>query len=157
MGLFSTASDSKSEDNRIATTDDSQVQFVRGKGVQAQPGSVAIGSKGKYVSPGSMDLSGVKGDITFNSLDAELAATALERLESQSGLFANSLRDVIDSNTAAASESGQATAGLLENVLGRLSELSESSQTEGDSGRNKIILYVVLAVIAVFGLMVWKK
>lgn len=46
---------------------------------------------------------------------------------------------------------GTATAGLtqsLQDILNRVGDLAENKQTEGESGRNKTVLYIVLAAVA---------
>lgn len=59
-----------------------------------------------------------------------------------------SLGSILDkfnqSSTATATASGQ----NLDKVLAQLAPLAESKQTDGQSGQNKTVLYIVLAIAA---------
>jgi hypothetical protein len=48
-------------------------------------------------------------------------------------------------------------ASTLSTVLGAFAPLAASQQTQGDTERNKIILYVALAALAAVGLIAYRK
>jgi len=81
-------------------------------------------------------------------LNAQALAQATESENLQQILSSQS--DIIQ---AGASQS----TSLVGQILSKLGELAESKQTEGESGRNQIVLWVVLGVLAVAALLVWTK
>lgn len=73
--------------------------------------------------------------------------------------FGHTLRDVLETQSSGLGDvlnrQNEASTGLLSQIGDKISALAESKQTEGDSGRNKIILYVVGGVLLVIALAVF--
>lgn len=134
MGLFGIDSTSNATDNRMTVSDNGIA--VRGKGTVAEQGALVVSNGGRYNS-GILVGRNNSGTITVND------TAALEDLAAQS--------------TGTLGDALAGSGSLLSNALGKISDLSESSQTGGASEQNKIILYIVLGVLAVFGLIFYVR
>jgi len=86
-----------------------------------------ITQRGGALGEGATNVTG-RARLTINTLDADLARSALE-----------SSRDIF----------GQA--------LSQIGSLAESKQTEGEAGRNKIMMWVALAALAVVAIVFWRS
>lgn len=82
------------------------------------------------------DLSGVKGDVTYT-------------VTNTSGVTEAGIASLVDQFSTSSKDT-------VEKVLGTVGALAENKQTDGDASRNKIVLYAVLAVVALLGVFVWK-
>jgi hypothetical protein len=86
------------------------------------------------------DFSGANvHDVNIETADPELVAKALEEVTRLSNNFSGTV------------------AGLNADVLDKITELSLSKQTDGETERNKTILYIALAGLAVLGLWTWRQ
>lgn len=84
-----------------------------------------------------------------------LGKRASVTLDLGNGDLARDLVGVVDSTSQRATDTITATIG---DALKEISKLTESSQTGGDSERNKIILYVVLGVLGLLAaVFYWRK
>lgn len=139
VGPFSTESTSKNTtvDNDLVGTD------------QAIVFNVATGKKGasKILAPGATTID-IKGDF---SADPAVLQNALNFGQQQSTTFTDALKDIISGASAATAGQAKTLQEVFSKSIDKISALSESAQTEGDTDRNKIILYVVLGLLAVVG------
>jgi hypothetical protein len=122
-------------DNRVANTATDEAQLAM--------------DQGQIINPYGIGISGTTG-TTLNFQDTEVVTKALDNITALALGFQEGLGDYV----------GQATKAISANTadaLGYVTGLSESRLTDGDSSRNRIILYVVLAVLAVFGLIFWRR
>jgi len=88
-----------------------------------------------------VDVAGasIGGDVTVTTADPELVGKALEEVTRLSSGFAGTVAD------------------LNQGVLDKISELALSAQTEGETERNKTILYIALAGLGVLGIWAYRK
>lgn len=114
-----------------------QRKTASGSGIVQEGGALGEGAiSGKQIAQdGSVIIRGGKGALTVNTLDAEFAKSALSSVGDLSRQQTNTL--------------GQ--------VLTEISSLAESKQTEGEAGRNKIMMWVALAALAVVAIMFWRQ
>ena|ERR1044071_1883704 len=116
------------------------------------------GANSNVLGQGALQVSGQgKANFDIQNVDKDVIAA-----------FGGTLADVLHGQAQAEtdrtaslqsllSNQSDQSSTLLESIGKQLSALAENKQTEGDSGRNKIVLYVVLAVLAVIGLLIWRK
>lgn len=104
----------------------------QGQGIINQ-GALAIGGYGNNLSNAAITV----------GYDAAQFQNALQSVGSN-------LSNALNSQSAA----GQST---LNSVLDRISTLAENRQTDGDSSRNKIVLWIVLGVLALVGFVFTRK
>lgn len=165
--FLSADSESNAYDQRAAAAD--QAALAYGKG--SQVGTVNVGPKGK-MQTGGLDVSGAtvgKGGtlaLTFN--DPSAFQDALQVVEDVTNKNTDALNAALsasgDTLNAALSASGdqlnqalQATSDQIKTALGQIAGLTESSQTGGDSGRNKIILWIVMGLLGLVGLIFYFR
>jgi hypothetical protein len=118
-------SSAQATDKRIAATD--QAQVVQGRGQIINPGGVAYGNF--KIGKGAV--------VSFESNADEIAADALNRVSQLGETFTQSLSSLqADANSRNAA------------VLGKLTELAESKQLDGEPKRNNTILLIVLGLAA---------
>jgi hypothetical protein len=182
MGLFSqdkTSTTTQSFDERLAASEQGianrGAQNVGGSGgsqtssekgnitgaTVADTGAIAL-SNGSRLNTG-LDLSGSQhAEVHQENVDVPVITA-----------FGNTLKDIIGSQIQGSSDASAANTAtlttllqsqgaqeqaLLGDVAGRISALTASAQTGGDSERNKIILYVVGAVLAFLAIvLVFRK
>jgi len=103
-------------------------------------GSVIALENGARLNTG-VDLASaqVGHDVNVTTSDPQLVGQALAEVSRLGSNFSGTIADL---NTA---------------VLGKLSDLALSQQTQGESTRNNTILYISLAALAVLGLWVFRK
>lgn len=147
MSMFGGADSEVKQNQNSADGADAAANY--GGGASATGNALAIGTKGTYTSPGGYNLAGVKinkgGTLTIQQSDPNIAL-AITKLSEQSAAGT----EAASANYAQISESN---AGLFDKIFGKLGELSESKQTDGKSGENKTVLYVIIAIV--FGFVVW--
>ncbi len=73
------------------------------------------------------------------------------------GQFQTALQTVGSNLSEALNAQGDAGKQTLDSVLTKLSDLAESKQTDGESGKNKIVLYVVAGVLALLAFLFYRK
>ena len=71
--------------------------------------------------------------------------------------YNSTLSDLVSKQTDASSDSQSKTADLLNSLITGFGSIVESKNTDGESNRNQTILYIALAIAAVFGLFIWKR
>jgi len=152
-GFFTSASTSK----QLAQTTGDQGLIVTGKAaVVSQPGSIAVGARGKYQEAGAFDFTGAKGTtITTNlqNVDPEIIADALQTVR-------ESDQNLVDAIRSAQAATGEQTASGNEAVataLGKLGDLLQSQQTGGQTALLKPLVILGLAVAAVIAFIFWTK
>lgn len=131
-------SKSSASDQRIAATDEAQV--ANRSGMITNPNSIAVGSKGTYNS--GVDLSKSKG-TTLN-----IGASGAEILQ-LTDTFSDTVARVTAETNDSLERALNAQSQFQKEVLGSLSSLSESSQTGGQSGTDKRMLWLALAALAI--------
>lgn len=98
------------------------------------------GKESTYISPGSIDFSKVKGNITYAP-----------------GVSEDGLRSLVASFTEASREQIAAAAALSSKAQDQIGTLAENSQTGDDKTKNtKIIWLAALAIVALAAIL-WKK
>jgi hypothetical protein len=124
----------------------------------ASEGSIAVGHGGRFLE--GTDVSGSRGarlgttevsgggDVSIATSDPDVLLAALERVGQLSSQFSATLGDV-------ATQTNIAQGDQLAKLLGAFGTLQEESDKEGK--RNKIILYVVLGLLAVLGVIFWRR
>ena len=142
MGVSSSKSKASTTDNRIAATD--QAQVVQGSAKLVEEGAVSV-SEGSQVNTG-LQLSNVGTGAVVNIGGADMLLEAnRDWLSSLSG-FNDSLSAVAASGTDS-----------LNAALASLKDLAESKQTDGESGKNNMLLYVALGAMALGAVYIVKK
>lgn len=111
---------------------------MKGKGKIVESGAIELGKGAKLTDT---DLSGNTGTVTYNVTH---------------GVGADGLSSLVDKFTTSSGQTAQAFSGLLEKQQTQLGALAEGKQTDGDAGRNKIVVIVVVAVLVLVGLFIWK-
>lgn len=106
-----------------------------------QTGGTRLGD-GAKLNLGTVAGNTVGGDVTVG-YDAGQFQTALQTVGSN-------LSNAVTAQQEAAQKN-------LDSVLSQLSTLAESAQTDGESGKNQIVLYVVLAVVGLVGWIFYRK
>lgn len=140
-GIFGIGgSDSTANDFR-QTTGDAGINIGKGsKSTKlAQPGGTVLDLSQSQLAP---TFKGNKGNITINDTQPVLD------LASQ---FASTVRDITNQSSAALSNALQSGTASVQDALSKVSDLGANAQTGGDASRNKIVLYVVLATLALVG------
>lgn len=147
--------ESKSTAIDTAVTD--QGSAVVGKG-NVGPGSVA--NEGNYLTQDAVQILGGKLNTGVDLTNVSGGV--------QFGTSSEQLAKITDSFAKASSDSSKAITDLLDKVLdsqsantgdaiNKITDLAENKQTDGESGKNKIVLYVVAGVLALVAFIFWKK
>jgi len=108
------------------------------------------------------------GGANITTADPTVLKAALEAYGQQNESFQRTLRDLVSQQSEGTAEQTGALKDLVAGQLAqntqffegftkKLSDLTENVQTGGDSARNKIVLYVTLAAMAVLALMLWRR
>jgi hypothetical protein len=133
--------------------DKSQATTVQNLGASDE-GVVLGGQKNTNLLNSGVAVTGSKGVNIGTTIEATDSNVTL-------GYDANAFNAALGNvgNTLTAALDKQSTAGksILDSTLNKISELAESKLTEGDSDRNKIILYVVAGVLLLVGVIFWRK
>ena len=126
----------------------------------ASEGSIAVGQGGKYLEAAGVDVSGSSGarlgttevsgggDVSITTADPGVLTDALARVSDLSGEFQQTLGDY-------AKESHIAESDNLTRTLKALGQLQEKTDKEGK--QQKFILYLVLALLALLGVIFWPR
>jgi len=116
------------------------------------------GQNSNVLGQGALQVSGQgRANFDIQNVDADVI-----------GAFGGTLKDVLqgqataeanrtDSLQSLLANQADNSSTLLESIGSKLSGLAENQQTGGDSSRNKIVLYVVLAVIALIAVIFWRR
>lgn len=136
-------SKSKSETSPITATGNAVV--VKGKGKVAKEGSVQVGDKGSLNT--GFQLTQGKGATGDTNVTYQIT----------NGVGEDGLSSLVNQLTAATGSQVDALAGVLKDQQSQVGELAENKQTDGDAGRNKTVVLVVLAVLALVALFIWKR
>ena len=135
-------SSSKTSSNQTYQTGTDQATNQEGKGnVKLDSGSLALlGKESTYLSPGSIDFSKVKGNITYSP-----------------GVSEEGIRALVNTFTSATREQIAAASALAQKTQDQVGTLAENSQTGDDKTKNaKIIWLAALAIVALAAIL-WKK
>lgn len=134
--------------------------------------AVNVAGYGQYKKneAGVYDLSNLKNStVSITQSDPEVLKSALAKVSElaqlQSATLSEYLKqynenfdEYLSKQTETASAAAQSQSGLVEKFLGKVSELAESKQTEGESGRNKTVLYVVLGLfLAAAAVLIFRR
>lgn len=153
MGAFGSDSTTRNTtnlfDQRIAGSDQAAIDARRqsaGKGSNVLSNSTQINTRG--------------GDLEYSS-DPELLRAAIDAVSSQSDRFAESLTEIFaassDAQSAQALSNALSQKSLLEETFDKLAGLAASSQSDGDTDRNKIVLYISLAALALVAILFFNR
>lgn len=137
---------SQSFDQRTAGSDDSTVSGIGSASTQSGISLSGFGTTNKL----GPDLSGAN-NVTFG--DAGAYQLARDFVTS----YNETLSDLVSKQQAAASDASTQTTGLVTTLADKISALVESRNTEGESTRNNTLLYIALAIAAVFGIFFWRR
>lgn len=95
--------------------------------------------------------------MSFSSSDPEVLAAALDKITELSQQQSASVESLANKTAQAASASIEASKANLDELLTNIATLSENRQTDGEASKNKIVLYVMLAVLAIVGVFLWRR
>ncbi len=151
MGLFGIDSNSTSNayDQRQVATDSatvasglaSVVSRAQDNAVQNQHG-VILSAPGVINLGGAHVSTGKGGTINISTVPPGF-----------DDVLNNTVKEIVDAGAANTDK----TSSLVTDVLKRMTDLSLSAQTGGDSERNKIILWIVLGVLTLLGVVFWRS
>ncbi len=146
-GLFDASSSSSAEDKRAQASEQAQL---------------AYGSNSDILNPYSVQLKGnskLNTAPTYNlGKGASLVIGDTKPVEDLSKAFAESVADMSKANSAGLSDAMAGLGDQLKSAFAQLTTLSESKQTEGESGRNQYMLWFVLGVLALMGfIFFWRR
>lgn len=145
-------SSSKAQDDRIVATDQAKVAGRKGRFTES--GSFQVGDKAKLNT--GLDVGSVGGDLTIQS-DQGAVAGAIDLIKQTSADLSGSLGQLIAAQSAVNKEALGQTGSIVDAVLGAVSGLAESKQTEGASGQNKLFLWLALAGLAVIAWVLTRR
>ncbi|MBC8002339.1 MAG: hypothetical protein H7X97_07095 [Opitutaceae bacterium] len=90
--------------------------------------------------------------------DPAVTANAFNAIAGLTEGFNASLASVLDKANQSTAATTAASGANLDKVLASLAPLAESKQTEGASGQNKTVLYIVVAIaIAIAAAFIFRK
>jgi hypothetical protein len=118
-----------------------------GSGVSTSGAPIVLGGKGGNAS--------YSYSTVTNDPNVAIVALRQNKKLADSFLSAMKLKDETLADVLAEQQDSMGASQDKTNAL--LASLAESKQTEGESGRNKIVLYVVLATLALVGWIFWRK
>lgn len=129
-------------------------QLASRNSVIANPGAVVITGKS-----GNTTYKIKKGaTVTFSSSSDSTLLAALDQVRAQSDTNAAALASSQTSNAKALADAQKANAQQIDALLAQVASLAENKQTDGTSSQNKIVLYVVMAIIAgVAAIWIFRK
>ena len=78
-------------------------------------------------------------------------------LNSLLGQQTKTLSDLLGGINSANSGVNNALAGGLSSILDKITGLAESKQTDGESGKDQRIVWIVVAVLAVVAIIFWRR
>lgn len=133
--------------------DKSQSTTVTNLGASDE-GIVLGGSKNTNLLNSGVAITDSKNVVLGNSIEAKDSNVTLGY---DANAFNAALGNVGDTLTKALNQQSTAGKSILDSTLNKISELAESKLTEGDSDRNKIILYVVAGALLLVGVIFWRK
>lgn len=120
-------------DNRVGASDEAVVQ--QGGSVQASDEAVVVKDASTLHAPGSVSFENVSGGISVQGASEDLVKNALQSVE-----------DISNTASAYAAEGQSQVAKILSGAISQVKDLAQSQQTQGESDRNRIILYIVLGI-----------
>lgn len=125
MSIFGHETSNTATDRRQTGGD--AARNVQGtKNVLTEAGAVSVGDKGTFNT--GLQLQDIKGNITINDTAP--------------------ISELVGKTTTAFQEALGQQGDIVRDALVKVSDLSMSKQTEGDSGRQKFTLYVALGLFA---------
>ena len=136
---------SKSKQSTTSVNDQGQLVGKSAKVAQGQSNLTDIGKGGTLATGNTITFGAIAKGATVN-----LTTTSPELLGHLSDLAENTsanFSQVIDSINTASAAGAASQKGLLDGVFEKLTDLAESKQTDGASGQNKTVLYVVIAIV----------
>ncbi len=141
MGLFSAGNKSSSSyDNRAGASEDGQL--AQGNAVASKDDAVSLGGQSNNNNLGGEIRAG--GNVTLT--DGGAFALARDFV----GSYNKTLADLTTSQQSS-------TASTIDNLLTKFGTLVESRNTDGQSNNNKTVLYIAIAIAAVFGIFFWRR
>ena len=155
FGPFSSESSTSSKtyfsDEKIGASDNAIVNAPR----------VIAGKKGTAIGPGATVIRAGRDLIVQQPTDTQVFTDAVGAISEQSSRSFETLSDLFAGTTAAQlaaqEEAAASSKSLVEQTFGRLTDLAKNVQTGGEDGRNKIILWLSLAALAVVGYVAIKR
>ena len=111
----------------------------------------AISASDQAIVNADRSRTNIEGGVRI-SADPEVLLSALDQVTAQANIFSSSLTDIFSAGTkaqlATALAGADAQKSFLDSTFDQLSSLAKSQQTEGESDRNRIVLYVSMAALA---------
>lgn len=151
MGFFGSG-DKIQTDTTNQTGASESAQQNLGAGQAVKDDGIAVGG---YQS--TLQAAGaIKSDGLGNVLNVTDGG-AFDLVKYIAGLQSETLTGSLAAVKEQAVSSGATQSSLLSSVVESLAALSESKQTDGQSGLNKTFMYAVFAVAAVAAIYFWKK
>jgi len=148
MGFGPFSSESTSSQTNKNVQDQGQLNESKSKVAQGQ-GILLDNTKGKLNT--GVQVSGKKNTVNIsNGIDDA-------GLQSLVGSLTTASSDQINRLTNLAATQQSTLADLFKKSQADVSSLADNQQTGGDSKRNKIVLYVVLAVVGLLGVVAWRR
>ena len=155
FGPFSSESRSTSKtyfsDNKIGASDNAIVNAPR----------LSTGKNSTLIGPGATLIKAGRDLIVQQPTDTQIFTDAVGAVSEQSNRSFETLSDLFAGTTAvqlaAQEEAAASSKSLVQETFGRLSDLAKNVQTGGEDGRNKIILWLSLAALAVVGYVAIKR
>lgn len=141
-------------DNRIENSG-AEAAVARGNNaLTVRDNGLGIGTNGKFISAGALDLSKAnfgkfKGNLNISTTDPQVLALLESQGQAQSASYADLLENLNQQTTSQA----QSQSGMFEKLFSGIKDLAESKQTDGQSGQNKTVVSVIVALVV--GLVVW--
>lgn len=137
---------SQSFDQRTAGSDDSTVSGIGSASTQSGISLSGFGTVNKL----GADFTGANNITVADAGAFDLARDFVAS-------YNETLSDLVTKQQTAAAEASTQTSGLVATLADKISALVESRNTDGESSRNNTLLYIALAVAAVFGIFFWRR
>ena len=149
MGAFGSDSTTSNRtyfsDQKIGASDNAIVNAPR----------LSTGKNSTLIGPGATVIKAGRDLIVQQPTDTRVFSDAVSAVSEQSNRSLDTLTQLFAGTTAvqlaAQEEAAASSKSLVEETYGRLSDLAKNVQTGGEDGRNKIILWLSLAALAVVG------
>jgi hypothetical protein len=125
---------------------------------------IGVSDEGLAISTGASSNSNVGGTMVqgsnLTSLDKSLqnstnTGTINYGLSPED--FRGTLADIGDTLTKSIAAQADAGSSALDSSLGKLSDLAMTRATDGESGKNNIVLYIALGALALVAFVFWRK
>jgi hypothetical protein len=146
--LYQATNNAAADSEAVAISASADVATARDEG-QSLSGAGAIGKNDAIVLGGTNNRNNLGGEYTVGN-NSTLTINAAAGAEAIADKFTTALADI----NASSAEQREGVNNIISDALGKISELSESKQTDGISAIGKVWLWGIVAAVA--GLLIWK-